>query len=146
MRRDLIFISLILLLVGGCATYRNDLPDRLLALPQHYDQFDAKLAWDVKAVGGSTEINGVIKNIRYYEMEDLEIRVWSLDAGGKPTHQAVDFVYSLKENETGHFTLKIPRATSGTKLRFMYRYVGNEGGSDSGGSLSWRQSFESEVP
>jgi hypothetical protein len=116
------------------------------ALPQHYTQFDLKLSWEVRPVDGSTVIDGVVKNIRYYEMDELEIWVFSLDAVGKVVHHASDFVYGLKENEVAQFTLRIPLVASGNKLRFMYRYIGHEGGGDSGDALSWRQSFESEVP
>ena len=146
MRKISILVTMILLLTGGCATYRSDNLDRMQTLPQHYEQFDIKLAWEVKTVDDSTVIDGVVKNIRYYKMDELEIWVMSLDAVGKVVHRATDFVYSLRENEVAQFTLKIPRLASGSRLRFLYRYIGNEGGGDSGGALSWRQSFESEVP
>jgi hypothetical protein len=146
MRKYSIVLTMILLLAGGCAAYRNDNLSRMLTLPQHYAQFDIKLAWEVKAVEGSTVIDGAVKNIRYYEMDELEIWVSSLDAEGKEVHRAADFVYSLKENEVAQFTLKIPPVAPGSRLRFMYRYIGHEGGGDSGGAQSWRQSFESEVP
>jgi len=146
MRRNSILIAMILLQMCGCATYRSDNPERLLTLPQHYAEFDLKLAWEVKPVEGSTVIDGVVKNIRYYQMDELEIWVLSLDAEGKVVHRAADFVYSLKENEVAQFTLKLPRLASGSRIRFMYRYIGIEGGGDSRDSMSWRQSFDSVVP
>jgi len=115
------------------------------ALPQHYREFDAQLAWEVKSLGDSTVIDGVIKNIRYYEMDDVEIWVTSLNADGKEAQRAVDFVHMLKENESAAFKLKIPKVASGTKLHFMYKYIAQEGG-DSGDSMSWRQTFDSVVP
>jgi len=147
MRKKSMFIAILLLLMGGCATYRSDNLDRMQTLPQHYEQFDLKLAWEVKPLDDSTVIDGVVKNIRYFEMNELEIWALSLDAEGKVVHRAADFIYRLKENEVASFTLKIPRLASGSKLRFMYHYIGIDGGGgDSGGGLSWRQSFESEVP
>ena len=146
MLRISIVCASFLVLLSGCATYRNDNLERMQALPLHYSQFDVKLAWEVKSFGSSTDIDGVVQNIRYYEMDDLEIWVSSLDAKGEEMHRAADFVYSLKENEVAPFTLKIPPVASGTKLRFMYRYIGLEGGGEAGGDVSWRQSFESEVP
>jgi len=136
----------VLLFLSGCATYHNDSVERMKLLPQQYSEFDAKLAWQVTHVGGSTRIDGVVQNIRYYEMDELEIRVISLDAKGKELHQAADFIHRLKENEAAPFALKIPMAASGTKLRFMYHYIGNNGGGDSGDALQWRQSFEAVVP
>jgi len=147
MRLNSVLIAIILLLMGGCATYRDDNLNRLQTLPQHYEQFDLKLAWEVKPLDGSTVIVGVVKNIRYFEMDELEIWVMSLDAKGKVVHRAEDFVFRLKENEVAPFALKIPRVESGSKLRFTYRYVGLDGGGgESGGALPWMQSFESVVP
>lgn len=146
MRHYPVYFGMILSLMCGCATYHNDNLERLQTLPQHYTQFDLELAWDIIPVKDSTVIDGVVRNIRYYEMDGLEIWVASLDAKGKEVHRASDFVYTLKENEVAQFTLRIPRVASGSKLRFLYRYIGNDGGGDSGGAQSWRQSFESEVP
>lgn len=138
-------LGMIVLFLSGCAIYHNDSLERIQTLPQHYTQFDAKLAWEFKAVDNTTVIDGVVKNIRFYEMNELEIWVSSLDADGIEMHRAVYFVHSLKENEAAPFTLKIPRVASGNKLRFLYRYIGNDGG-DSGDALLWSQSFESQVP
>jgi hypothetical protein len=146
MCKNSMILALILLLMSGCATYRNDYLDRLQTLPQRYAEFDVKMAWGIKPVDGSTVIDGVVKNIRYHEMDGLEIWVASLDAKGKEEHRTVDYVYRLMENEIARFTLKIPRVASGSRLRFTYSYIGYEGGGDSGTALSWRQSFDSDVP
>jgi len=146
MRQISMFIAVLLvLMMSGCATYRSDNLERMQTLPQHYAQFDLNLAWDVKPVDGSTVIDGLVENIRYYEMDELEIWVLSLDSEGKVVHRAADFVYRLRKNEIGQFTLKIPRPAPGSKLRFTYSYIGSDGGGDSGG-VKWIQSFESEVP
>jgi len=145
MVRTSLWCVVILALLNGCATYPNVNQERMQTLPQQFSEFDAKLAWQVKSLGDSTVIDGVIKNIRYYEMDDVEIWVTSLDADGKDVQRAVDFIYLLKENESAAFTLKVPKVASGTKLHFMYKYIAQEGG-DSGDSLSWRQTFDSVVP
>jgi len=143
--RALIMSVAILVFLNGCVTYRNDSLERMRELPQHYVQFDAKFAWQVTSAGSSSVIEGVVQNIRYYEMDDLEIWVFVLDAQGKEVFRTVDFVYSLKENEAAQFTLKIPHVASGTKLHFLYRYMGHEGGGESGSAAKWSQSFKSEV-
>lgn len=135
-----------LVALNGCATYRNNDLERMQTLPQNYSQFDVRIAWEVKAVDNSTIIDGIIKNIRYYEMDELEIWVWSLDDHGKEIYRSSAFVYKLKENETAPFTVKLPIAAPGTKLQFLYRYIGNDGGSEANGAVRWSQSFESVVP
>lgn len=139
-------VLVVVLLASGCATYRNDSLERLQTLPQHYELFDAKLAWDVKTVDSSTIISGVIKNIRYYMMEELEIQAAPLTADGREGARDTYFVTGIKENEAAPFILKLPAAPPGSTLRFRYRYIGNEGGGDSGDALTWRQSFDWKIP
>lgn len=144
MRLYSLLIVMILLIAGGCATYRDDSLARLDTLPQHYAQFDIQMAWEVKPAQGSTVIDGVVKNIRYFEMNQLQIQVSSLDDNGRKVHHAVDFINTLRENEAGSFTLKLPQLESGSRLRFIYSYIGTDGGRS--GGISWEQSFESKVP
>jgi hypothetical protein len=144
MRLKSLLIVMILLMAGGCATYRDDSLARMKTLPLHYEKFDVQMAWEVKSAQGSTVIDGVVKNIRYFEMSQLQIQVSSLDDKGKNVHHAVDFINTLRENEAGAFTLKLPQLEPGSSLRFIYSYIGTGGGRS--GGISWEQSFESKVP
>jgi hypothetical protein len=147
MIRTVLFLAMLMLLMNGCTAYRNDSLQRMQSLPGHYSQFDAKLAWEVTSSDNSTVINGVVQNIRYYEMSDLEVWVYSMDSNGKEVHRGVDFVHRLMENEAGSFTIKIPRVASGTRLQFLYKYLGLNGdGGEGADAVSWSQSFEAKVP
>jgi hypothetical protein len=147
MLRKSLFLIMIVLFMSGCTGYVNDSLQRMKTLPEHYTQFDAKLAWEVKSLDNSTVINGVIENIRYYEMSEVEVWVYALDANGKEKHRGVDMVYQIKQNEANSFTVKLPRLDSGTRLQFLYRYLGLNGdGGDGSVAVYWSQSFESKVP
>jgi hypothetical protein len=146
MRYVSVLFMLLLIVLSGCAAGKYASPLTMQAFPQHYKEFDMKMGWEFKTDDGSTVVNGIAQNIRYYEMDDLEIWVTSLDAEGKELNRSVDYVYRLMENESGQFYLKIPQVASGSRVRFMYRYNGHDGGGDSGGSIAWRQSFEAVVP
>jgi hypothetical protein len=137
---------MIMTIVNGCATPGNFNQERMQALPQKYSQFDAKLAWEIKSIGDSTVVDGVVQNIRYYEMDELEIWISELDDKGKDVHRAAAFINSLRENETGQFSVALPRVKPGTKLRFLYHYVGHDGGTESGSASRWSQAFEASVP
>jgi hypothetical protein len=145
MRLKSMLIIMIMLMAGGCATYRNDSLEKMKTLPQHYEQFDVKMAWKVTSSQGSTVIDGVVKNIRYFEMSQLEVRVLSLDNKGNEVHRAVDFVNTLRENEAGAFSIKFPLLASGSRLRFLYSYIGSDGGGEFS-AVAWMQSFEAKVP
>jgi len=151
LRRLIIAVSMALLL-AGCSTYHSTGRQQLEALPQHYSQFDLKLAWDTKVVGNQTLIEGMVQNVRYASMHDLEIWVTVLDPAGKVVARAMTFVIpmQLRIDETAEFGVKLPVAvTPGMKLRFTYKYTGNEGGSGTGtpfGGGSWMQSFDAVTP
>jgi hypothetical protein len=137
-----------LLLLGGFTSLSDRLKEQLITSPQHYSQFDVRMGWDVKADNGNTIINGVIQNVRYATMEDLEIWVSSLDANGKVVSRSVGYVIPriLDRDDLTSFSVTLPTAaTPGTKLLFTYKYDGYDGGGSDGGGINWMQSFESVV-
>lgn len=153
MIRRLCMLVLTAALLGACATYHDTSRERLETLTQRYSQFDLVLAWETKVVGGTTMVDGVVKNVRYAAMYDLEIWVAVLDPAGKAMARSVSFVIprQLNLDESAEFGLKLPVAVApGTKLRFTYQYRGSEGGEGFGGGLergpNWMQSFDAVVP
>ena len=117
------------------------------SLPQHYDQFDLRLAWGTKTTGTEILIEGLVKNVRYLRVDDLEIWVAVLDAQGRTVARSVGYIIppALALDEIAPFSLKLPvPALPGTKLRFTYLYAAFEG--DGHHELKWTQSFDAEVP
>jgi hypothetical protein len=146
-------VAAALTLSAGCSSYRDTSRQRMQALPQHYSQFDLRMGWATRAANGKTVVEGVVKNVRYAVMYDLEVWVAVLDAAGKVRVRSVSFVIprQLNLDETAEFSLKLPVVVEpGTRLRFTYRYRGSEGGEGVGGGLergtNWMQSFETVVP
>lgn len=136
----------ILAMLAGCSTYRNVAQETLPTLPQQYAQFDVKMGWKATTDNRGTIIDGVVKNIRYFEMDDLEIWVWVLDNSGREQLRAMTFVPTLRENQAAPFAINLPPLPSGTRLSFMYRYLAYEGGGDSGNADRWMQSFDAVLP
>jgi hypothetical protein len=155
MVRRILILILTAALAAGCSTYPDTTRQRMESLPQHYSNFDLQLAWDTNVVGGNTLVEGVVKNVRYAFMYELEIWVTVLDSAGKAVARSVDMVMPPRLNldESAAFSMKLPMVVApGTKLRFTYRYRGSDGG-DGGigsgrgsGDLIWWQSFDSVVP
>jgi hypothetical protein len=139
-------------LLSSCSTYPDTSRERFASLPQHYSQFDLKLAWEVRDLGGSTVVDGIVRNTRYAYMYDLEIWVAVLDNVGRVVARSVDYIVpqQLNEGYAAPFSVKLPiPAPPGTRLRFTYMYRGNEGGDGGGfgiGGIPWMQSFEIVVP
>ena len=149
-RRAVILVLTAASLMGACATYRDTGSKRLQTLTQRYTQFDLTMAWETKVVAGNTLVDGVVKNLRYAYMYDLEIWVAVLDPAGRVAARSVSIVipYQLELDHTAEFSLKLPVAvTPGSRLRFTYKYRGSDGdGSELGGGVNWWQSFDAVVP
>ena len=141
-----ILLAAIMIIISGCATVVNINQERFNTLPQHYSQFDLKIAWQTKTTDSGINIDGLVKNVRYFEMNDVEVWVSVLDGSGKTLGRSTSFFIpsSLRENEIASFNLSVPvRANAGTKLQFTYRYIAPE---ENDGSGYWMQSFEVAGP
>jgi len=149
--KQICLISIVVIFVlFGFTSISEQMKNQLETLPQHYSQFDMKMAWAVKADNGKTAIDGVIQNIRYATMEDVEIRVSALDSNGNEISHSSSIIIPLRLNkdDLAPFNVVLPvTVNAGTKLMFTYKYFGNDGGGGDGGGVgSWMQSFESIVP
>jgi hypothetical protein len=143
-----LLLLLVTLTVAGCATGTDYNRQRLATLPQHYRQFDVVMAWEMKDIPSGTVIDGVVQNVRYAYMNDLEVSVFPLDPQGKAMSRAVAFVIpnQIPRDGTAPFTIKLSkRLPPGSPLRFTYKYRYDEGG-ERGGGGDWMQSFDAVVP
>lgn len=149
MTRHFGLFLLLLALVTGCATYPDPNRQRLLSLPQHYAQFDLVMGWETRRENTGTIVEGVVKNVRYYMMRDLEIWVSLLDDRGKVAARGMTFILpsDLELDRYAPFTVRVPAAADpGDRLRFTYKYRGSDGGDGLERGLDWMQSFEAVVP
>ena len=154
MCKRLLILAITAALAGACSTYHDTGYQHPETMTQQYSQFDVVMGWDVQVAGGNTLIKGVVKNVRYLYMNDLEIWVVALNPAGKVMARSVDFVIPqpLQMDETAAFELKLPVAvTPGSKLRFTYKYRGSDGGDgpELGGAVgdtNWWQSFDFVLP
>jgi hypothetical protein len=138
-----------LLLLSGVTSVSEQLKDQLKQLPQHYSQFDVKMGWAATTEKGAVVISGVLQNVRYATMENIEIRVSALDANGTSIGRGVEFVLPrvLSRDDVAPFRIQLPSsAARAAKLQFTYTYFGFDGGGSGGDGTSWMQSFESVMP
>lgn len=101
-----------------------------------YENFDARLSWSSVTHASSTIITGMLRNIRYALMENIEVWVILLDAKGKKINRGTDFIIGrLARDEQAPFSVTLPAvAVPGCRLAFTYKYLGDE--------TAWQQSFE----
>lgn len=149
MKRTICMVILTISLLAGCATYPDTDRVRLESLPQRYSQFDLVMGWETRVQSGETVLDGVVRNVRYYMMRDLEIWVALLDERGKVVARGMTFIIpsDLGMDKSAPFTVKLKVAVNpGDRLRFTYKYRGSDGGNGRERGVDWMQSFESVVP
>ena len=149
MKRTICMVILMISLLAGCATYPDTDRVRLESLPQRYSQFDLVMGWETRVQSGETVLDGVVRNVRYYMMRDLEIWVALLDERGKVVARGMTFIIpsDLGMDKSAPFTVILKVAVDpGDRLRFTYKYRGSDGGNGMERGLDWMQSFESVVP
>ena len=136
------------LVLTGFTSLSDQLKERMEQMPHHYSQFDVNVGWAATSGNSATTINGIIKNVRYIRMDDLEVWVSLVDAKGNLVARSVDYIIpsKLDRDDVATFTIILPAAApADAKLIFTYKYVGNDGGGDDGGATKWMQSFESRL-
>ncbi|MBJ6726831.1 hypothetical protein [Geomesophilobacter sediminis] len=142
-------VLVFLMLFAGCAVGPDPNLTRLATLPGHYRHFDMDMAWDVTDNPSGAVVTGVIKNVRYTYMDNVEVWVAIVDREGKARGPSVGFVVpiQLELDQAAPFTVRLhDHAPPGTKLRFTYIYQASEGGASNGAGFRWMQSFDALVP
>lgn len=115
----------ILILATACA---NGMPSRQanVRYPHSYAFYDLALSWETKRNDTSVTIEGIVKNISYYYLRDLEISATLLDSKGKSISKETFFVIpsllSLDQTESFRFHLPVKPGLHPEKLRIFYRY------------------------
>lgn len=153
MKRTGMFILLLLVLSlpgSGCVSLTQQLGEQMSALPGQYINFDVRIGWEVKKTGEQVLVEGVVKNTRYAYMEDLELWITPLDASSKALAPSGTHFNpgTLRLDDYDQFSVKIPATAAPiSKLKFTYRYIGNDGGDQEGGggAVRWMNTFVADL-
>lgn len=146
MRYKTMLLAILLISLAGCSPFRDPLHERAKTLPYQYSHFDALLSWEYRHDNGSTVVDGVVRNNRYAIMDDMEIWVHVIDGSGRVVDRSVGFVHRLAKDQSDSFSVRLPATAPGTRLMFIYKYVGFDGGGVDEDAIRWSQSFSAEIP
>lgn len=130
-----------IVLLSACAA-NNYQSFKAADYPVFRKNFDVTIGWNVVANDRQATVAGYVRNNRYHIMQDLELWIALLDAGGVERAQKSFFVLPsrLYQDESARFSVEFGNSLKpGDKLRFLYHYKGVE---DNEQALSWMNSFE----
>ncbi|BCS54216.1 hypothetical protein [Geobacter sp. SVR] len=144
MRIITILLMLAMFALQACSTQYVVQRD-LGAYPFNHRDFDYHVAWKTSQPGDGVVIDGLLRNVRYASIDEIEVTVDLVAPDGKDRSHATVFPvpqYS-RQDDVVPFGLKLPNVAAmsqGDTLRFMLHYRGSDGGGDDNG-IEWRSVF-----
>ena len=111
-------------------------------MPYRYDDFDFKYAWKTTPVERGLAVDGIMKNVRYANVDDVVLTVSVLNREGKLLADATTFPLpqQIRMDYDSPFALVLKNVvlSPGDLLRFQIRYRVDDG---SNNSFNWLGSF-----
>ena len=112
------------------------------AYPHRHDGFDFKVAWKTTQVPQGVALEGVMQNVRYSQVADLQVTVSLLDARKKVLAEATTFPippsFNLDEYRDFGLMLKNVTLSPGDLLHFRLLYQAVD---DETSGLRWLTNF-----
>jgi hypothetical protein len=145
MMRNLTLVSLFILSASSvlhAAAQQNP----AAGFPYRHSDFDYKIAWKTTQTNDVVVIDGILKNVRYPNIELVELTVFLQGPDGKVRARAtaLPFPQQSKMDEVATFSVKVNKVVlnPGDTLKFLIHYSGTEGG---GGGFDWHSSFAADA-
>jgi hypothetical protein len=131
----------VLISLTACATSDAAKRNLLANYAFIHKDFDFRYAWKTGQTGKGLLVEGLIKNVRYPRVENVEINVSLLNKEKKVLAKATTFPAGqpIPSNEYRRFELllKDVQLSEGDQLQFLVTYVGSAGQE----AISWISSF-----
>ena len=128
--------------ITGCVMISVPSRQPFAGLPYRYNSFDLKVAWKAEPTRQGLALDGVLKNVRYARMDDLDVTVSLLDPRQGIFAKAKTFVIPRSANldEYRNFDMVLENATlkKGDMFRFDIHYVAVD---DHNSTLNWYTTF-----
>ncbi|BCS53366.1 hypothetical protein [Geobacter sp. SVR] len=147
MIRTVIAVSLFLLipLGQGCtAAAQYSVAD----FPFRHTAYDYKVAWKTGQAGNGTTIDGIMKNTRYPDIDQLDLTIFLIGPNQKVRARTttIPAPQQSRRNDVVPFSAKLKDVSlnQGDTLVFELHYRGSEGGggrSGGGGGVDWHSTF-----
>lgn len=142
--------SLILLLIiagmPACASLKSSQNDPMAQFPYRHNAYDLIVAWNSLQTEHGTIIDGLIKNVRYPEVRDIDLTVKVFDPKGSLLSKGSFLLVPapLSMYESAPFIVKLPDAplAKGNVIEFIMRYHGNDGYRN---NFDWLTSFKADA-
>jgi hypothetical protein len=137
-------LILIVLIAGlaACASFKAPQNYPVVQLPYLHSSFNLDVAWNTMQTGNDTVIEGLIKNVRHPELQDIDLSVMVFDPSGRLLSKGfLPVPNNLKINESVPFSIKLKGDTiaQANILEFIIHYRASDDGRN---GIDWLSSFK----
>jgi hypothetical protein len=136
-------IAAMILSLVSCGSLQSAHQSPAADFPFRHGAFDLKVAWRTSPIDKNLFIDGLVKNVRYLQIEDVELTVSVINGGNKVVASNRTFLVPspINMDHSAPFGLKLSNVTlsRGDILRFLIKYRANDGGP---GTFEWLSSFK----
>jgi hypothetical protein len=139
-----LLLAALLIAAAGCASTQTAKYQPFTGYPFRHNGFDVKQAWKTTPTPRGLAVEGVLKNVRYPYMEDVELTVSLVRDRSKVIAQDSFFVRgTLGNDQYCNFATLLKEVTvaAGDQLRFSIAYRAVEGSSQ----LRWTGEFAADA-
>ena len=145
-RGIVIMMSVLMLGLVACGTLPGVQQRPAAGYPFRHNAYDLKIAWKTDRLDRGIVIDGLLKNVRYQQIEDVEVTVSVVDKDNKTLASDRTFLlpFPLKTDEYAPFglTLKDVALANGDVFRFLIKYRAND---DDFSSFTWLSNFKADA-
>lgn len=131
-----------LLLLTACGLQQFARHTNVAGYPDRHDDFDYKYAWKTTSTDHGVVIEGFMKNVRYYNIDSVELTVYVLGKDGKILARPATFPMPqmTREGDVVHFSLMLRdiKPAHGDVYQFLVHYSNGEVG-------HWISSFKADA-
>ena len=141
---SLIVLAALILATAGCASMQTPKQKLFAGFPYRHDGFDFRKVWKASPSPDGLVVQGILKNVRFFRVEDVEITVSLLRNGDKVISEETDFLLGTFDNDeyiNFSLLLKNAAASPGDLLHFRIKYRAIEGN----GIYNWISDFTADA-
>jgi hypothetical protein len=141
----LMLVAAVLTGCMGTAGYRD--PGNPVDFPYHQSAYDLQVGWKPVLSGTDLHIEGVLRNVRFFQVRDLDVTVYLYDRNGilKGKGGDLPLPVPVAQGDVAEFDVKLGTVTisPGDRLEFKVIYYDLDG--DRGGDMKVRY-FSAPAP
>jgi hypothetical protein len=116
-----------MLITTACSSYRREFDANPPFAPHYYRNFDVEVTWQTERTVQDLRLSGVVTNLRYAYLRDLELKLRFLDEKGNvlARETLTDFPTYIPSGKPApfHVNLSLPKGASPSRIRINYTYL-----------------------